>query len=55
MFLRTGSFKSVLVKNDNGKLYLENGKEINSFEIEHIESIVLSENDIRLNLQKNKK
>ncbi|QBN18585.1 hypothetical protein [Flavobacterium nackdongense] len=46
---------SVLVKNDNGKLYLENGKEINSFEIEHIESIVLSESDIRLNLHNNKK
>ena len=46
---------SVLVKNDNGKLYLENGKEIKSFEIENIESIVLSESDIRLNLQNNKK
>jgi hypothetical protein len=46
---------TVLIKNDNGKLYLENGREINSFEIEHIESIVLSESDISLNLQNNKK
>lgn len=46
---------SVLIKNENGKLYLENGKETNSFEIEHIESLVILKNTINLNLQNNKK
>jgi len=46
---------SVLIKNDDGKLHLENGKEINSIEIEYIESIVISESDISFNLHNNKK
>ncbi len=46
---------SALIKNENGKFYFENGKEKNSFEIEHIESITLSESDISLNFQNNEK